>query len=181
MSMRSAALALLLLAGCAALRPEANEALLVSDIVAATVAAVRAAPEEQRRQLGHARQMFDALQDDASRVRLAALLATLPPPLRDDARAATLFEPLAARRPETPLVQFAALAGAGAADRARAARELRAAERRESETEERAKAARLQADQAEERANTLRQQLEALKAIERGILQREERRRTNKR
>jgi hypothetical protein len=179
--MRLALLALLVLSGCALLRPEANEAMLVSDIVAETVSAARAAPEEQRRQLSHAQKMYGALQDDASRVRLAALYATLPPPLRDDARAATLFEPLAARRPETPLVQFSALAGAGAADRARAVREQRAAERRESEAEERAKASRAQAEQAEERANTLRQQVEALKSIERGILEREERRRTTKR
>lgn len=180
--MRRAALALfMLLAGCAALRPGADEALQVSDIVAAAVSAARAIPEEQRRQLNHAQQMFAAIQDDANRARLATLLATLPAPLRDDARAAALFEPLAARKPETPLVQFAALAGAGAAERARAARELRAAERREGEAEERAKAARLQAEQAEERANTLRQQVEALKSIERGILEREERRRTTKR
>ena len=172
---------MVLLAGCTALRPEAGEALQVSDIVAAAVAAARAAPEEQRRQLNHAQQMFAAVQDDANRARLAALLATLPPPMRDDARAATLFEPLAARRPETPLVQFAAMAGAGAAERVRAARDLRAAERREEQAEERAKTLRQQAEQAEERANTLRQQVEALKSIERGILEREERRRTTKR
>jgi len=174
------ALVLLLLAGCAALRG-ANEAVQVSDIVAAAVAATRATPEEQRRQLSDAQKMFGAIQDDASRVRLATLLATLPPPLRDDARAAVLFEPLGARRPETPLVQFAAMAGAGAAERARAARELRAAERREEQAEERVKTLRQQAEQAEERANTLRQQVDALKAIERGILEREERRRTTKR
>jgi len=40
---------------------------------------------------------------------------------------------------------------------------------------------RLQAEQAEERAITLRQQLEALKSIERGILEREERRPKTKR
>jgi hypothetical protein len=175
------ALVLLLVAGCAALRPEAGEALQVSDIVAYAVGAARATPEEQRRQLNHAQQTFAAVKDDASRARLAALLATLPPPLRDDARAAALFEPLAARRPETPLVQFAAMTGAGAAERARAARELRAAERREEQAEERAKTLRQQAEQAEERANTLRQQVEALKSIERGILEREERRRTTKR
>lgn len=179
--MRAALVLMLLVAGCAMLRPEADEALLVSDIVAATLGAARAAPEEQRRQLGHAQKMYGALQDDASRVRLAALYATLPPPLRDDARAATLFEPLAARRPETPLVQFAAMAGAGAAERTRAARELREAERRGELAEERAKTLRQQAEQAEERANTLRQQVEALKSIERGILEREERRRTTKR
>jgi hypothetical protein len=180
--MRRTALALLvLLAGCAALRPGADEAVQVSEIVAGAVGATRATPEEQRRQLNHAQQMFTAGHDDASRARLAALLATLSPPLRDDARAAALLEPLAARRPETPLVQFAAMTGAGAAERARAARELRAAERREEQAEERAKALRQQVEQAEERANTLRQQVEALKSIERGILEREERRRTTKR
>jgi len=180
--MRRTALAfLMLLAGCAALRPDADEALQVSDIVAAAVAAARATPEEQRRQLNHAQQMFAAVQDDANRARLAALLATLPPPMRDDARAAALFEPLAARRPETPLVQFAAMAGAGAAERGRATRDLRAAERREEQADERAKTLRQQLEQAEERANTLRQQVEALKSIERGILEREERRRTTKR
>jgi len=45
----------------------------------------------------------------------------------------------------------------------------------------RAKALRQQVEQAEERASTLRQQVEALKSIERGILEREERRRTTKR
>ena len=153
----------------------------MSEIVGATVAVARATPEEQRRQLDHAQQTFAAVQDDANRARLAALLATLPPPLRDDARAAALLEPMAARQPETPLVQFAAMVGAGAAERARASRDLRAAERREEQAEERAKALRLQAEQAEERAITLRQQLEALKSIERGILEREERRRTTKR
>ena len=180
--MRRTALALLvLLAGCAALRPGADEALQVSEIVAGAVGTARATPEEQRRQLNHAQQMFAAGQDDASRARLAALLATLPPPLRDDARAAALLEPLAARRPETPLVQFAAMTGAGAAERARAARELRAAERREEQAEERTKALRQQVEQAEERASTLRQQVEALKSIERGILEREERRRPTNR
>ena len=178
---RTALALLVFLAGCAVLWPGADEALQVSDIVAAAVGAVRAAPEEQRRQLNQAQQTYSALQDDASRARLAALLATLPPPLRDDARAAALFEPLAMRRPETPLVQFAAMAGAGAAERARAARELRAAERREEQAEERTKALRQHVEQAEERASTLRQQVEALKSIERGILEREERRRTTKR
>jgi len=185
---RTALALLVFLAGCAVLWPGADEALQVSDIVAAAVGAVRAAPEEQRRQLNQAQQTYSALQDDASRARLAALLATLPPPLRDDARAAALFEPLAMRRPETPLVQFAALAGAGAAERARAARREAEAEERAKalrhqaeQAEERTKALRQQAEQAEERANTLHKQVEALKSIERGILEREERRRTTKR
>jgi hypothetical protein len=160
-------LLLLLAAGCAALRPGGGESAQVDEVVAAAVAAARAAPEEQRRQLNHAQQMFAAAQGDLTRVRLGALLATLPAPLRDDARAAALLEPLAARRPETPLVQLAGLLAAGAAERLKLARDLRAAEKRE--------------EAAEERAVTLRQQLDALKSIERGILEREERRRTIKR
>jgi hypothetical protein len=163
----TAGLIILLLAGCAVLRPGTGESVQVSEVVGAAVAASRAAPEEQRRQLNHAQQMFAAVQDDVNRVRLAALLATLPAPLRDDARAAALLEPLAARRPETPLVQFAGLLAAGAAERQRIARDLRAAEKRE--------------EAAEERASTLRQQVDALKSIERGILEREERRRTTNR
>jgi hypothetical protein len=163
----AAGLLVLLLAGCAVLRPGAGESLQVSEIVSAAVSVARAAPDEQRRQLSHAQQMFAAVQDDVNRARLAALLATLPAPLRDEARAAALLEPLAARRPETPLVQFAGLLAAGAAERQRITRELRAAERRE--------------EAAEERAGTLRQQVDALKSIERGILEREERRRTTNR
>lgn len=167
--MRRAArlLLLLLAAGCATPGPGSDESARVGEVLAAALAAARAAPEEQRRQLGHAQQMFAASQGDLHRVRLAALLATLPAPLRDDARAAALLEPLAARRPETPLVQFAGLLAAGAAERLKLTRDLRATEKRE--------------EAAEERAATLQKQVEALKSIERGILEREERRRSIKR
>lgn len=170
----AAGLMILLLAGCAILRHGAGESLQVSEIVSAAVLAARAAPEEQRRQLNHAQQMFAAVQNDMNRVRFATLLAMLPAPLRDEARATALLEPLAARRPETPLVQFAALLAAGTAERQRITRDLRAAERREEVAEERGSALRHQAD-------TLRQQLDALKSIERGILEREERRRPTNR
>lgn len=163
----AAALCAALLSGCALLQPDSGEALQVRDIVGAAVSGARATPEEQRRQLNHAQQMFAAAQGDLNRVRLAALLATLPAPLRDEARAAALLEPLAARRPETPLAQLAGLLAAGVAERQKLARDLRAVEKRE--------------EAAEERAATLRQQVEALKSIERGILEREERRRTIKR
>lgn len=163
----AAAMCAVLLSGCALLRPDAGEALQVRDIVGAAVSGARATPEEQRRQLAHAQQMFAAVPDDSNRVRLAALLATLPPPWRDEARAASLLEPLAVRRPETPLAQLAGLLAAGAAERQKLTRDLRAAEKRE--------------EGAEERAATLQKQVEALKSIERGILEREERRRTLKR
>lgn len=159
----AAALCAALLAGCALLRPDAGEALMVRDIIGAAASGARATPDDQRRQLAQAQQMYDAVPDDANRVRLAALLATLPLPWRDDARVVTLLEPLAARRPESALTQLAGVLAASAAERQRLARELRAAERRE--------------EAAEERAATLRQQVDALKSIERGILEREERRR----
>jgi hypothetical protein len=162
-----AAACVLLLSACAVLRPDAGEAMQVRDIVGAAVSGARASPDEQRRLVTHAQQKFAAMPDDANRVRLAALLATLPPPWRDEARAAAMLEPLAARRPETPLTQLAGMLAAGTAERQRLARDLRAAERRE--------------EAAEERAATLHQQVEALKSIERGILEREERRRATKR
>jgi hypothetical protein len=81
---------------------------------------------------------------------------------------------VAGRKPESPLTQFAGLLAAGVAERQRLARELRSAE-------ERAESAARREESANERANTLHQQVEALKSIERGILEREERRRTIKR
>jgi len=159
------------LAGCAVLRPDAGEAQQVREIVGTAVTAVRAAPEEQRRRLTHAQQMYASVPDDANRVRLAALLATLPPPWRDDARAATLLEPMVGRRPETPVTQLAGMLAASVAERQRLARELRAAELRVEAAERREQS-------ATERADTLHRQVEALKSIERGILEREERRRT---
>jgi hypothetical protein len=99
----------------------------------------------------------------ADRLRLATLLATLPAPLRDDARAAELLQPLADAA--TPGVgRFAALLASQVAERLRLTREMeRAARERERADKERDK-----------REEALRQQLEALRAIERGILEREE-------
>ena len=177
----AAGMLVLLLAGCAVLQPGAGESLQVSEIVGAAVSAVHAAPEEQRQQLLQAQKMFTAVQDDVNRVRFAALLATLPAPLRDEARATALLEPLAARRPETPLVQFAGLLAAGTAERQKLTRDLRATEKREEDLTRDLRATEKREEAAEERANTLRQQVDALKSIERGILEREERRRTTKR
>ncbi|MDH4174430.1 MAG: hypothetical protein OEZ09_09425 [Betaproteobacteria bacterium] len=191
----AAALCAVLLSGCALLQPEAGDALQVREIVGGTVSAVRATPEEQRRRLVHAQQMYAAVPDDANRVRLAALLATLPPPWRDDVRAAGLLEPLAARSPDGAMAQLAGLLAASVAERRRLARELRAAESRIEAAESRAGAAEQRAGGAEqraeaalrreeaaaERAGTLQRQVDALKAIERSILEREERRRTQKR
>ena len=177
-----------LLSGCALLQPDAGEALQVREVVGAAVSAARASPIEQRRRLAHAQEMYAAVPDAANRVRLAALLATLPAPWRDEARAASLLEPLAARGPETPLAQLAGMLAASLAERQRLARELRAVETRMEAAESRAAAAEARVAAAErreeaaaERAGVLQRQVDALKAIERGILEREERRRKQQR
>lgn len=187
--MKAAALfAAVLVSGCALLRPDGGEALQVREIVGGVVSAVRATPEEQRRRLEHAKQMYAAVPDATNRMRLAALLATLPPPLRDDARAAALLEPLAAQRADTPVAQLAGMLAASVVERRRLATELRAAALRAEAAELRVEAAALRVEIAEkreeaaaERAALLQRQVDALKAIERGILEREERRRTQQR
>ncbi|HET7364095.1 MAG TPA: hypothetical protein VFJ70_11060 [Burkholderiales bacterium] len=90
-------------------------------------------------------------------------MATLAPPLRDDARAAELLEPIA--DPGAPGVgRFAALLAGQVSDRSRMARER---ERSERERDKREEALRQQSE-------ALREQLEALRTIERGIQEREE-------
>ncbi|HEX5092826.1 MAG TPA: hypothetical protein VFV84_09095 [Burkholderiales bacterium] len=175
-------------AGCALLQPEAAPARQVREIVGEAVAAARAAPEDQRQRLGSARQAYEAAPDDASGVRYAALLATLPAPLRDESRAAEVLAPIAVRQPATPVTELAALLSAGVAERQRLAREARGAEQRAQAASQRAEAAAARAEAAErreesanERASKLQGQVEALKSIERSILQREERRRNVKR
>ena len=80
----------LALAGCAAVQPLVNP---VDAILAEVVAAARAPAAEQQAALARAQQL--GVQNPADRLRLATLLATMPPPLRDDARAAKLLEPIA--------------------------------------------------------------------------------------
>jgi len=196
--MRRAFLALVLLVagtGCTLMQPKADPSRLASEIVGEAAAAARSTPDEQRRRVTHARQIYDAVPSESNGLRYAMLLATLPPPLRDDAKAAAILRPLAAQRPETPLTQLSAMLAATLSERQRLVGELQAAERRaESAAQhaeaaaQHAEAARARAEAAErreasanERANTLQGQVEALKSIERSILQREERRRTLKR
>ena len=143
-------------AGCAALKPGAEDSVLVSEIVALAVETLRATPEVQRERLSAALDALTSQPDDAGRLRAAVLLASLPPPLRDDGRAASLVQPLAGRQPETPLVQFAGLIQGRLLERERAEKlgeQLRSAERR---------------------AEALRGELETLRANERGLVEREE-------
>lgn len=192
----------LLLAGCALLRPEAGETGTLYDIVGDAVSAARASPEEQKRLLAQAQQRYVSAPDDVNRVRLAAYFATLPPPWRDEARAALLLEPLAARAPRTPVEELAVMLATSLSERQRLVGELRAVEQRAQAAVQRADAATQRADAATQRADaatqradaaeqraqaaadrasTLQQQVETLKSIERGILEREERRRNQQR
>ncbi|MGH8704197.1 MAG: hypothetical protein ACREUO_02145 [Burkholderiales bacterium] len=154
----------LLAAGCVAIGPEVRDAQRVSEIVAEAVDSAQLSAELRGSTLARARQAFAEQPDEVNRLRLAALHATLPPPQRDDARATALLEPLAASSRLTPLSRFAALLAAQLAERQRMARDSERAARA-----------------GERREETLRQQVEALKAIERDIIKREERVRAGKR
>jgi hypothetical protein len=167
-----AALLGLALAGCAAVQPLINP---VDGIVAEAIVAARAPAAEQAAALARAQQAGTGTPTD--RLRLATLLATLPAPLRDDARAAELLEPLAdAAAPGVG--RFAALLSSQIAERQRVTRELD----RLTREAERASRERDRSDkERDKREEALKQQLEALRAIERGILERDEKLRRRQR
>ena len=143
------------LAACAALRPGADDLAAIDRIAGEVLSASHAPLAEQKSALGRAQAAFAQAPGAANRLRLATLLATLPGPLRDDGRALELLEPMAG--PATPYGRYAALLSAQLAEHQRLAREH---ERSSKESAQR---------EAE-----LRQQLDALRAIERGILERED-------
>lgn len=151
----------LLAAGCAALKPGAEDAGVVTEIVAMAVDTLRSTPDVQRERLSSTLDTLSSRSDDAARLRAGVLLATLPPPLRDDARAAALLQPIAARQPETRVAQFAGLLQARLAERERAAEQV------QEQLQERLRA-------AEKQAETLRNELEALRSNERALAEREE-------
>lgn len=163
------------LSGCAALQPPFDQ---VDQVVRETVQATKAGSAEQKAALAAAQQAFVAEAGTVNRLRLATLLASLPAPLRDDARASELLEPIADPA-GSATGRFAALLATQIAERQRVVRELdritkeRAAlEKERAQFERDRQAADKERDKREE---ALRQQLEALRAIERGILDREER------
>jgi hypothetical protein len=157
------ALALFLaLAGCA-LVPPAPVAPLDA-LIGEAVQASRAPPAEQKAALSRAEQTLRASATPVNRLRLATLLATLPEPLRDDARAAELLESIADAS-EPGIGRFAALLSTQVLERRRLGREAERVAREHAASDK----------ERDKREEALRQQLEALRAIERGILEREER------
>ena len=166
--MRFLSILVLTLGGCAAVQPLINP---VDAIVAEAVAAARAPAAEQAAALARAEKQ--ATRPNAGPIdllRLATLLATVPPPLRDDARAVELLAPLA--DPGSPGIgRFAALLAAQVGERQRLARERERIDKERAHLDKERERLDKERDKREE---ALKQQLEALRAIERGILEREE-------
>lgn len=156
--------ALLCLSACANVAPLGPEPSAVDAVIAEALRFSRAPAGEQKAALQRVEQSFAAQPTPANRLRLATLLATLGEPLRDDARAAELLEPIADAS-AAGIGRFAALLASQVGERRRALREAeRLARERERADRERDK-----------REEALKQQVDALRSIERGILEREER------
>lgn len=172
------ALLVFLLAGCAALAPGADERAEVSGIVARAVVAARAPAAEQQRALRQAHEAYRSDRSVVNRLQLATLLVALPAPLRDDGAAYALLRPVAGEHRESPLQDFAALLAGQVSERLRLARESEQAAR---EHERSMRAAELREQTLREQQQTLREQLDALKSIERGIVEREEKLRRKRR
>lgn len=142
----------------------------VDNVIAEAVEVARAPAAQQKAALVRAQREFAANSAPTQRVRLAALLATLPEPLHDDARALELLEPVV--ETASPTGRFAAFLSAHIAERQRLVREVERLAKERAAAERDHQNAEKERDKREE---ALRQQLEALRAIERGILEREER------
>jgi hypothetical protein len=153
------------LAGCTML-PAPFVSNPLDSIVAEAVAAASAPAADQAAALARAEKAA-ASGASADRLRLATLLATLPPPLRDEGRAGELLQSVT----EGGMGRFAGLLSAQIAERQRLAREL---ERARTDAERNAR-------ERDKREETLKQQIEALRAIERNIREREEQLRTRPR
>ncbi|MGQ0650720.1 MAG: hypothetical protein ACT4P4_00410 [Betaproteobacteria bacterium] len=174
--MRAALLGFVLLSGCAVIDPEAARLAAVDRTLAEAIHASRAPAGEQKAALSRAQAAFVAEASPVNRLRLAALAALLPPPLRDDARALELLEPLADASAAGP-GRLAVLLQQHVLERQRLAREAeRAGREAERSSRERQQAER----ERDKREEALKAQLEALRGIERGILEREEKLRRKK-
>ena len=160
-------------AGCAILQPGAA----VDQAVGEALGTARAPAAEQKAALARAQEAFTKDTNEANRMRLATLLACLPAPLRDDARALELLGPVA--DPATPGAgRYAALLSTQIMERQRLAREVERLRVARAEAEKEHAAADKERDKRED---ALRQQLEALRTIERSILDREEKLRKRQR
>jgi hypothetical protein len=156
----------------AILQPPADQ---VDSVIREAAHLARAPAADQKAALAAAQQAFVGDSGTLNRLRLATLLASLPTPLRDDARSAELLEPMVDPS-GSATGRFAAFLATQVAERQRIAREIDRLNKERAGSERERQAADKERDKREE---ALRQQLEALRAIERGILDREERLRRN--
>jgi len=143
----------------------------VDTVVREAAHLARSPAAEQKSALTAAQQAFVGDSSTLNRLRLATLLASLPPPLRDDPRAGELLEPMVDPAGSSTS-RFAAFLATQLTERQRVAREVDRLTKERATLERERQVADKERDKREE---ALRQQLEALRAIERGILDREER------
>jgi len=122
--------------------PVSEEVRQLAEIVAAAQRFMTLSPEEQKRDYNAASQSFTREFSMPNRLRLALMLSTPGSAVQDDARALGLLDGLPPG--STPLRQFAALLQVQVAERNRASR----------------------------RADQLKEQLDALRAVERSIIER---------
>lgn len=129
---------------------ETRESRQVIELIAYTQRVATLPAEEQQRELNASAQVLSKDRGAYGRVRLALLLALPGAAFNDDTRAAGLLEPLAgagaSESPPGPMQQFAGLLHAYISERLREQR----------------------------RTAQLKDQLEALKAVERNIIEREQ-------
>jgi hypothetical protein len=153
----SLALVCALLAGCNHLPALLSEDSESRDVVALIAQANRFAGlqgDDQKKDMNSANQTFAKDRGPVSRLRLALFLSLPGTPFTDEARAVALLEPLvagAAAARSTPLRQFAGLVYADLGERVREQR--RSAVLREQSAQ-------------------MKEQLDALRAIERSIIER---------
>jgi len=170
----AALVAALLAAACAEFGPTPEPATAPRDaVVASVIETLRAGDAGQRRDLANARIAHRAAPEDAApRARLGLLLALLPAPLANPAEAEALLAPLAAQS-NGVWADIASIALAGTAQRRRLEARARLAETHAAEAERGGARAEERARQAEARAAETERKLEAMKAIERRVLERE--------
>jgi len=172
---RAVAIAAALIAtACAQIGPSAEAPADSPQVVIASVLeTLRADDAEQRRVLANARIAQRTAPDAAApRARLGLLLALLPAPLANSAQAEALLGPLAAKR-DSEWFDIASIALAGVGQRRRLEARARLAERETAETKRDVGRSQERARQAEARAAEAERKLEAMKAIERRVLERE--------
>lgn len=136
----------------------------------------RLSAAEWSREHEQLRQHFGADKSDFTRLRLGMLLAAPNAPAREQARAASVLEPLTrdANGRDPGLRALAQLVAADIAERRRLAEELQSATQQLQSTTQQLQSATQRQKEDAARATDLEQKLEALKAIEQNLQHRKQ-------